>query len=403
MRTRDSLSVVTICLDPESTGQLKAFIDSTHLVQLVSELRYYLAEEGDSIFLDRVKDLQPDVCLVDFDLDREKAGRTAEQLRTAVPETAVFAISSQTQPDLIIRAMRSGCGEYIIKPLDRDQLIEALARVGGRKKGKREEVAGQIHVFVGAKGGTGVTTLIVHLAALLAQRYARKTLLVDLHPDLGDASVFLSLTKHQYNFYDLAENTHRLDADLLQAFLTRHSSGLDLLPAPESLDLPRHTPSEAIERTMEFLRSQYEFVLVDCPPVLSDQNLVVMNQADRICIVVTPEIPALRNAARLLEYLGRIDYPSEHAWVVINRHARNGPITDAQVEKAIRKAVYRRIPNQYGEVIKSVNLGKPLLLESRSEFLRAINEWAEALAGKPKAPEPPKKKEGKGVFGLFGR
>jgi septum formation inhibitor-activating ATPase MinD len=73
------------------------------------------------------------------------------------------------------------------------------------------------------------------------------------------------------------------------------------------------------------------------------------------------------------------------------------------VEKAIRKAVYRRIPNQYGEVIKSVNLGKPLLLESRSEFLRAINEWAETLAGRALAPQPPKKKEGKGMFGFLGR
>jgi pilus assembly protein CpaE len=384
-------------------NQLKGFIDSTQLVQLTSELRYYLAEEGDSIFLDRVKDLQPDVCLVDFDLDREKASRTAEQLRAVVPEAAVFAISSQTQPDLIIRAMRSGCGEYVIKPLDRDQLIEALARVGGRKKDKREQVTGQILVLVGAKGGTGVTTLAVHLAALLAQRYARKTLLVDLHPDLGDASVFLSLTKHQYNFYDLVENTHRLDADLLQGFLTRHSSGLDLLPAPEALDLPRHTPAEAIERTMDFLRSQYEFVIVDCPPAMTEHNLAVMGRADRISIIATPEIPALRNAARLLEYLARVDFPPEHAWVIINRHARNAPISDAQVEKAIRKAVYRRIPNQYGEVIKSVNLGKPLLLESRSEFLRAINEWAETLAGRALAPQPPKKKEGKGMFGFLGR
>jgi pilus assembly protein CpaE len=167
------------------------------------------------------------------------------------------------------------------------------------------------------------------------------------------------------------------------------------------LDLPRHVPAEAVERTIEFLRAQYEFVLVDCQPVLSDENLAVMGQADRICVIATPEIPALRNAARFLEYLGRVDYPSERTWVVLNRHAKNGPITDAQVEKAIRKSVYRRIPNQYGEVIKSVNLGKPLLLESRSDFLRAINEWAEALVGKSKGAGA--KKEGKGMFGFLGR
>ena len=350
---------------------------------------------------DRLKDLRPDICVIDFDRDREKASRTAEKVREALPETAIFAASSNAQPDLIIRAMRSGCNEYLIKPVDRHQLLEAMARVGGRKKEKREQAPGQLLAFLGAKGGTGVTTLGIHLAALLAQRHAQRTLLVDLHPDLGDAALFLGLAKHQYHFYDLAENTHRLDSELLQGFLVRHPSGLDVLPAPDGLDMPRHVLPDAVERTLEFLRLQYRFVIVDCQTGLSPQNLAVIDHADHLYLIATPEIPALRDVARHLEFLGRFDYPRDKVRVVVNRHSKGGPISDADIEKAIRRGIYRMVPNQYVDVIKSINTGNPLSVMSRSEFMRSLNDWAQVLLGK--SAEPDKKKESKGIFGFGGR
>jgi len=63
----DSLAVVTICLDDEFATQFRRFIQSAPLVQLVTELQHYLAEEGDTVFVDRLKDLRPDICLIDFD------------------------------------------------------------------------------------------------------------------------------------------------------------------------------------------------------------------------------------------------------------------------------------------------------------------------------------------------
>jgi len=396
----DSLSLATICLEADFSSQLRRFLDSVPLVQLLTELQHYLAEEGDSVFIDRLKDLRPDICVIDFDRDREKASRTAERIHEGLPESSIFAVSSKSQPDQIIRAMRSGCSEYLIKPVDRDQLLEALARVGGRRKEKREQISGQVLAFLGAKGGTGVTTLGIHLAALLAQRHSRKALLVDLHPDLGDASLFLSLARHQYHFYDLAENTHRLDAELLQGFLVHHASGLDVLPAPDGFDTPRHVAPDAIERTLEFLRLQYEFVVVDCQPGLNEQNLAVMDHSDQLYLIATPEIPALRNVARYLEFLSRLDYARERVRVVINRHSKSGPIADTQIEKAIRKGIYWKVPNQYGEVMKSINTGNPLALASRSEFMRSLNDWAEILVGKP--AQATKKKEDRGMFGFLG-
>ena len=120
----DTLSLVTICLDQECSGQLKHFIDSTSLIQLRAQLTQYLEEENDASLADQLKDLQPDICLIDFDPSREQATRTAERVHEDFAETAIFATSADSQPELIIKAMRCGCSEYLVKPLDLDQLVE---------------------------------------------------------------------------------------------------------------------------------------------------------------------------------------------------------------------------------------------------------------------------------------
>jgi len=395
----DALTIATLCVDTDSADQIRSFLDSMPLAQLVSELQHYLADEQDSVFVDRLKDLNPDICIIDFDRDREKAGRTAEKISEVLTGTAIFAASSKAQPDFIIKAMRSGCTEYLTKPVDRDQLLEALARIGSRRKEKREHSTGELIAFMSAKGGTGATTLAIHLATHLARNHGHRTLLVDLHPDLGDAAIFLALTRHQYHFYDLAENTHRLDADFLQGFVVRHPSGLDVLPAPDGVDAPRHIPADAMQRVMEFLREQYEYIVIDCFPALIEEVMAVIDMADQLYLVATPEIPALRNVARHLEYLGRFDYGRDKVRVVVNRHVKNGSITDQQIEKAIRKNIYWKVPNQYNEVIRAINNGDPLSVNPKSELMASMNDWAAALTGK--TAQAPKKQE-KGMFGFLG-
>ena len=135
--------------------------------------------------------------------------------------------------------MRSGCSEYLLKPIGREQLLNAVARVGGRRKERTHTVRAQVLAFMGAKGGCGVTSLVTQLGALLAGSLSKRTLVVDLHPDFGDAALYLGIARHRYHFFELVENTDRMDAELLQSFLARHPSGVDLVPAPDGNDGPR--------------------------------------------------------------------------------------------------------------------------------------------------------------------
>jgi pilus assembly protein CpaE len=395
----DVLSLVSICLDSETQRLLKRMGESGLAVRFRGHLDAYGAEDPDETMA-RMGSPPPDICLIDFDQDRLAAALAAERIRANGPDTAIFAVSSQAQPDLIIQAMHSGCTEYLVKPLVRERLLEAVGRVGGRKKVKLERYEAQVMAFLGAKGGCGVTTLVTQLGALLASSYSRKTLAVDLHGDLGDAALYLGLTKYRYNFVELVENTDRLDSELLNSFLKHHASGLDLLPAPEGI-APAHVVSaEDIVQTFDFLRRHYEFILVDLPPGFSDHNLEIIRRADHVYIVTVAEVAALRNVVRHLDYLGRKEILPEKIRVVLNRHHKRGTITDEQIERAIQRPLFWKVPNQYSQVITTITGGDPQAHLS-SDVTRSLERWAATIGSKPETAT--REKNGGRILGLFGR
>lgn len=397
----ERLSLVTICLENDASAELRQFVRGTPLLRLQAEVHTYLTEEDPT--LSWMQPPGPDICLVDFDRDRPSAIATAERIHEKLSNTAIFAISSNAQPNLIIEAMRCGCTEYVVKPADREQLLEAVARVGGRKREKREQFSGQVLVFLGAKGGSGVTTLATHLSAMLAKSFSRRTVLIDLHPTCGESALFLGLTKHQYHFYELAEGADRLDSDLLQSYVLHHSSGLDLLPAPDFSEPERHVRTEFIGQAIDFVRTKYEFVVVDCMPGLNDQNIEVLRRCDHVYLVAVPEVPALRNVARILDYFTHHELTQNKVDVVINRHqTKKGAISDGEIEKAIRRKIFWKVPNAYQTAIRTINAGDPVGAGSDSEIVRSLQSWAEALGATPGAAAG-KNKSSKSFLGLFGR
>src|SRR5437867_3643555 len=381
----EPLSVVSICLDKETWGILKIFVDSTPVVRLQKHLSDYRVDDHESV-LEWVGDPPPDICLLDFDSDRRSAAMVAERIHADAPETAIFAVSAQSQPDLIIQAMRSGCSEYLLKARDPEQLLNAVARVGGRRREKKESDRAQMSAFIGAKGGCGVTTLVTQLGASLASTYGRKTLVLDLHPDFGDAALYLGLTKYRYHFFELMENNDRLDAELLQSFLAHHSSGLDLIPAPEGNDAPRRILPGAVAQTFEFLRMRYDFILVDMAPGLSDENLEMIRHCDQLHVVTVSEVSALRNVVRHLDYLTRKEIPRERFRVVLNRHQKRALISDGEIEKTIGQKIFWKVPNQYAHVVKAINGGDPVAQLSSSDVTKNLRDLASSLGARP-APE----------------
>jgi len=396
----EPVSVVAVAADDEIWRFLELFAESTGLIQLRSRTGDRRGLDQDAI-LEHLGNSGPDICLVDFDKDRRAAAMIAERIHTALPETAVFALSAQTQPEVILEAMRSGCGEYLVKPIDREQLIKAVARIGSRRRDKQDQSRGQVLAFMGAKGGCGTTTLVTQFGALLSSSLSRNTLLLDLHADFGDAALYLKLTKTSFHLFDLLENTERLDDDFLQSFIMKHSSGLQLIPAPEGSVAHRDLPSGSVSHTLGFLRQRYDFVLADLPASLNAENLALINDCDQLYLITVAEVSAIRNVVRQLEYFAEKDIPKDKIRVVLNRQDKKNVLSDAQIEKALQQRIYWRVPNHYPQVVKTIHEGDPIAHLSTSEVTRSLEAWADSI-GRKSGAEVKKEKSG-GLRGFWNR
>lgn len=370
-------AITTVALDAVSYRALAHFVAGLSSAAIAASFDHYSGAEWE---VSRTREHAPTrVCFIDYDQNTDEAMRVTERLHAEHPDVHVFAVSSSPDPDRIILAMRAGCAEYLLKPMQEDRIREGLARLESKQKDKpRSTVRGKIVTLVGAKGGTGVTTLALHLALALSGQQ-RKCLLVDHHSSLGDASLYLGTGRHQYSFYELANNTDRLDQELLHGFLLQHASGLHLLDSPETVDSVHKAPPSAIERTLAFLVETYNFVVVDCPPGLTDSTFACVSQSDQVGIVLTAELPSVRNAARYIQYLEKFGYSSEKIHVILNRHSKRGPLDDARIEKALGRPISVRVPNSYNEVIRAINAGEPIPA-GKSDFGAAIQKWAREMA-----------------------
>ena len=372
------VGAMAVCLDTMSYEALSHFMAGVPGAVMVGNLDHYVGAERE---IGRALELaHTRICFIDYDRNAEEAIWMTERLHSEYPDVQVFAVSAYSEPESIIAAMRAGCAEYLLKPVQHERVLEGLARVETKQKKKaRTGARGKVITLVGAKGGSGVTSLALHLALELSHQGKRKCILVDQHPALGDTSLYLGTGRHQYSFYELASNAERLDEELLRGFLLHHSSGLHVLDSPETVDAMHGAAPSAVEHTLAFLADTYQFVVVDCPPGLNEGTRACISQSEQVAIVMTAELPSVRNTVRYIEHLSRLGYSSSSIHVVLNRHSKKGPLSDDRIEKALGREISLRVPNSYNEVIRAINAGAPIPSGTKSDFGAAIQKWAQEL------------------------
>jgi len=343
----------------------------------------------------RLIEQRHDVIVIDLDSRPEYALELVESLCSNSTST-VMVYSSQPDPNLLVRCMRAGAREFLSPPFAHSTMAEALVRAAGRRTATRLPVTrktrGRLLVFLGAKGGAGVTTLACNFAVALAQESGQSTLLIDLDLPLGDAALNLGIVT-EYSTVNALQDADRLDASFLNKLLTRHSSGVSVLAAPGKF--PQfHASNEAIDKLMNVARQEFENVVVDVGARLDLTESALFRDAYTIYLVTQAGIPELRNSNRLISQFFNAGSPKLE--IVINRYeARGLGVSDETITKALTRPANWKIPNDYAAVRQMQNTATPLALGD-SPISKLIKQMAISICGQ-RANQPKKK-----GFRLFG-
>jgi pilus assembly protein CpaE len=369
------LSVVIVATDNEQRAVLQVLVDGTSVARTVHTCASFPVAASDPVTR-RVRTANPDVTLVDIPADNPPlALRAIELLHQEMPDAAIFAIGNLNQPQVIVNAMRAGAREFIERPTNTTDLLEAFVRLTtAQRRGRQEGIRGKVFSVINAKGGNGATTVAVNLALALQSAYGQ-TALVDLAP-LGHAALHMNL-KPVFNVADATRNLHRMDASLLESFMTRHSGGLQLLAGtnvPAAVD-----PSTAeFVRLFDMLVTHYRYVVVDASSRFDAASRLIASLSEIVLLVACSDVASLWSAARVQQYLGETG-SRERVRLVLNRFRKVSGFSEADAEAAVGAKLLWRIPNQYFAISGAIDRGTPVMDQRNSEIARCFAGLAQEL------------------------
>lgn len=313
---------------------------------------------------DAITAATPDLVVIGIDEDYAQALALIRKIHGQLPETAIMAVSGKNDGPTILETMRAGAGEFLNTPVEMSDLAEAVPRLCGAKISKTESSSTGVIAVAGVTGGVGSTSMAVNIAAYLAQDPANSVALVDLDLSVGDADIFLDCIP-EYTLIDVASNVSRLDLSLMKKSMTRHESGVYLLPRPVSLlDNETVTPDN-LGRVLSVLKSAFSHLVVDVSKSYTPVDLVALNFADHIVLVTQLDLPCLRNVVRLLMSFDEFHGLKEKVKVVVNRfNLQSNQISIKKAEETIGQSFYWQIPNDYQTMAAVRNNGVPLVMQA---------------------------------------
>ncbi|MFO0915980.1 MAG: AAA family ATPase [Pirellulales bacterium] len=369
-----------VIVDPNdgSRESLKSALLNMDSVWLEAECSRY------EFFPEVVEQSEADVAVIAIDHDPDKSLPLVERISQSAT-ASVLVLSKSTDGTMILRSMRAGAKEFLTLPICTDELSSALDRISSQRAQFSNSGDGPEHhviAIAGASGGVGSTSLAVNLGCALAADEANSVALVDLDLSLGDADVFLD-TIPDYTLVDVAQNVARLDYALLKKSMTKHSSGLYLLPRPVQLQEAPLITADELQRVTALLKATFTHVIFDLSKSYGNLDLVALEEATDVLLVTQLDVPCLRNVVRLMMSFEEIEGLKDKTRIVCNRVGLDtGQIGLKKAQETIGREFFWQIPNDYRVMVEVRNNGIPLLEEApKANITQSICGLAAAVCG----------------------
>jgi pilus assembly protein CpaE len=297
--------------------------------------------------------------------------------------TPVILLLAENEAEHRGKALRSGADDYLIKPFHPAELMARMRSLLSRyapadatpiplqrssPAAPRRREPARVILFYGAKGGVGTTTIAINAAIALHKELGKRVCLIDANLQFGDHRVFMDLGLDKMSIVDLA-TAQTFDAELIHQILIKHESGVDLLLAPPSPETAELVTSDHLPEIINQVGGDFDYIVIDVDKRLDEVNLRIMDVAQAIYVVMTADLPCLKNVRLVLETIGHLGYSEEKVKLILNRSSAFTGINVKNAESALKRRIDYQIINEYRAAIGALNSGAPFMYTKADSVL----------------------------------
>ena len=373
-----------IALYSRQLDGLKRLIEQLATDKRVSHLR---SVHVDSAFAESLVLHNVDVLILDDLIGEWITPAELEKLSNAHPDVLIMLITRQDSSALFVDAVGAGVRSILRWPATPAEIDHAVAQCLDRlsRHGARHE--GRTFTILAAKGGSGATFIALNLAYVWATRLDKRTLIIDLDLQYGDATFGLGESKHRSNVVQVAQD-ETLEASYLESACVPLRRNLFLLPSPVSLDEAARLEPARLENLLVLASRLFDVVIVDVPIHIDRLTTACMEHSNQVLQVVAPTVVDLRNQQRQLRYLHDLGIPVAKVGTLINRmptaerRRRNMDPFAAEIERHLSGRTLATLPRDDDAASLSIGAGESVVtVAPASPLSRAIEAAASALLG----------------------
>lgn len=320
----------------------------------------------------------PEILLVDLS-DSTAPLEEIETLEQAFRRNSrVIALGTSNDVMLYRRLIEAGVADYLVKPIHMDDLERAL-RLTARIPVDVSTVDGRAIGVVGARGGVGATTVATNLAWAAAERFQRRSVLLDLDLQFGSAALALDLQVGG-GLREALEEPERIDELFLDRALVHLSDTLSILAAEEQLDRTVSVDPEATVALTMALKERTDALVLDVPAHDPTVMSAVAPLAQDWLVVTELTLTGLRDTTRLLRLL-EDTAPASRTSVVANRVPRGAPpVPRREFEQELRRPIDVVLAAEDRVAAEAANAGRPIgAIAPSGRLARAIDGLAGQL------------------------
>lgn len=323
--------------------------------------------------LEMITKTNAQIALVDDD-GSSRFYRCCQQIYMLRPRTVPVAVMKDQSMGKIERLLQTGVHHMLPDGMSGEDFSQALksilvnesTRIVSLENTSGEQNKSRVIMVYGAKDGIGKTAFAVNLAISLAQA-KQKVAILDLDLQYGDVNVFVGL-ESKTSISELLQEQTSPSIDLIRRHMVIHSSGVNILCAPRSPEFAEGISGPQVEKLIAAMRSYFDYVVLDTPPLFNDVNVSCIDAASVIVYLTACDISALRNSRKGLYLLQALTRKEKIRLVAVESDMK-----PAVVAKTLELPVYATIPYDYKTVTTSLNLGRPAVTSApASKYSKAI-------------------------------